>query len=385
MTSPAMTSVMQDEISPFDTSPWRRTARPLCNRQQIIQGQWRATQLKNGPPYIHHEAFMRCSPMEYFEQRPFPSWKWVPQDASRSAASQNSSCDWTVWRVPMFCDILRGASVLIAGDSLSWEHYFSLIQLLGAKAYQSQQLQSKVFQKNIRQAVCRGRTRIVGRRDDRLQNLTGALQDHGFPPTVLILNRGAHYQNDTILLTELRHNLEEVRVWLHECAKLEIKCHFFWRTTVPGHPGCGKFTEPVNNALELMEAMVQNLSNYDNLSLTYHWYDYQHQNKLVLEELERSGLPYQILDGYYLNVLRPDQHRAHENDCLHSCYPGKMDVYSQLLLHYLRMDRSIHDVNQQVRVATEQGWATQINVTDGFDRNATDVAIRIKNRGHGTM
>lgn len=377
--SPAATISSSHDLS---ATPWQRTKRPLCTREQVIRGQWVATQLQNGPPYIHQEEQLRCYPLEQYQQRPYPTWKWVPHDASRSTVSlynSSASCEWTTWRIPTFCHILQGATVLITGDSLSWEHFSSLVLLLGGAAHNSFQLQSKVFQMNIGHAVCHGQTRIVGRRDDRLQNVSGTLLDHEFPPTVLVLNRGAHYQNDTILLTELRRNLDDVRVWLRQCDSYQIKCHFFWRTTVPGHPGCGNFTEPVND-LAAMETIIQDLSNYDNRSLTWHWYDYQHQNNLVLNELEKSGLPYHILDGYYLNTLRPDGHRANEDDCLHSCYPGKMDVYSQLMLHYLRMDRSIHDVHQQVRVMAEQGWLSKINDTTAYDRNATEVAKQIK--GH---
>ena len=56
----------------------------------------------------------------------------------------------------------------------------------------------------------------------------------------------------------------------------------------------------------------------------------KHQNQLMLDAFSKSGLTYQVIDAYDINILRPDQH----TDCLHSCYPGKMDVYSQLLLHF---------------------------------------------------
>jgi hypothetical protein len=86
------------------------------------------------------------------------------------------------------------------------------------------------------------------------------------------------------------------------------------------------------------------LANYGNQTINFHWYDFQRQNNLVLRELEASGLDYNIIDGYHLNILRPDEHRTHTGDCLHNCYPGKMDVYNQLLLHFLRMERSEEDV-----------------------------------------
>ncbi len=142
--------------------------------------------------------------------------------------------------------------------------------------------------------------------------------------------------------------IDELKAWHTQCKEFGIKCHLFWRTTVPGHPLCQErnYSEPVND-LQAMEALIGNLSNYDERTLQYHWYDYQHQNELVISRLAENlaTSDFEIIDGYYLNILRPDEHRAHQGDCLHSCYPGKMDVYSQLLLHYLKVQRSQDDIN----------------------------------------
>jgi hypothetical protein len=202
-------------------------------------------------------------------------------------------------------------------------------------------------------------------------------------PTVLILNRGAHYVNDTMHVNKLRYEtLPIVQEWLNKCQNVYggMKCHFFWRTSVPGHPGCATasvaavnsssssfkplYTRPNNNR-EQVEALVANLSNYNDHTMTYHWYDYQRQNQLALTELQswqaaqnnnnnnnNAPFHYRIIDAYDINILRPDEHRAHDGgDCLHNCYPGKMDVYNQLLLHYLRMDRTRANVLQLQDVA----------------------------------
>jgi len=90
-----------------------------------------------------------------------------------------------------------------------------------------------------------------------------------------------------------------------------------------------------------MEDRVKNMSNYENQTWLgskknkwkeMHWWDFKHQNKLVLEAFKKSSLRYDIIDAYEINILRPDLHR----DGLHSCFPGKMDIYNQLLLHFLR-------------------------------------------------
>lgn len=111
--------------------------------------------------------------------------------------------------------------------------------------------------------------------------------------------------------------------------------------------------------------MIADRSLYNNRTLGYHWFDYQHQNLLVEEFLKKELVlkhspameqtqevdhynELQILDAYYLNVLRPDEHRAHQGDCLHNCYPGKMDVYSRLLLHYLLGQRTQQDIDDLI-------------------------------------
>ena len=342
-----------------------------CKRDQIINGRW-VPDLMKRPPYVTPTVHLRCYPADFFKKNePWETWKWLPYDADESS---DKPCKLAEWSSSGFCDLMRGATVSIVGDSLSWEHYSSLVQLNGLQTHQGYQHQSRELHMNIAQSVCNGHTRIVYRRDDKLLNLTDSVESTF--QTVLVLNRGAHYVNDTELLTHIRHNLEEVEKWLKTCHDTyQMKCHFFWRTSVPGHPDCGNFTKPVND-IKLMESRVADLSFYNERSIKFHWYDYQHQNELVLKELEMSGLPYRVIDGYYLNMLRPDEHRAHQNDCLHNCYPGKMDVYAQLMFHYLRMDRERQDIKQSQSVAKKYKW--KLDETTFYDREATERAKKIR-------
>jgi hypothetical protein len=422
---------------------------PLCERDEIRQGRWVPAWLQDGAPYITNTVHLRCHAKEYYQQVPFPTYQWLPaavaavqntdsrtttttttSSSSRRPTSNNDNdasvvgnkrqststiktaagCDWTPWSWPLSCQLLSHATVLIVGDSLSWEQYSSLVQLHpgGTRTIrQGYQHQSRYLQQNIVQTVCGtgtgasnnptedptgggatgggGSVRLVYRRDDHLEFLQQAIADDF--PTVLILNRGAHYVNDTHHVQQLRHVvLPIVQEWWNTCRTVYgIQCHFFWRTSVPGHPGCAlpssssassssssytpRFTSPINNR-STMEALVANVSNYNDHTILYHWYDYQRQNQLALQELEswrRQALSaqtdkgdddtatvpfdYRIIDAYDINILRPDEHRAHDGDCLHNCYPGKMDIYNQLLLHYLRMDRTRAHITQLQTVA----------------------------------
>jgi len=230
--------------------------------------------------------------------------------------------------------------------------------LLGIHISQFSQHKSKEEQGNIVNYVCKKQTRIVYRRDDLLSNVSHAIFNQKTFPQVIVMNRGAHYQNDTMLMTGMQKVVRELEKWKSQCDLFNITCHLLWRTSVPGHPNCeeSNFQGPVND-IHAMEALISDRSNYNNRTMKYHWFDYQHQNEIVVDMLTKqkdfvhgTSSPFflEILDAYYLNVLRPDEHRAHQGDCLHNCYPGKMDVYSQLLLHFLKTQRSQSDIDSMI-------------------------------------
>jgi hypothetical protein len=317
-------------------------ANSLCTREQIIDGEW-VEQVLDAPPYIPSTVHLRCYPREAYYSSHWRTWTWKPRN-----------CILEQWDKPLFCRLLSYANVSVIGDSLSWEQYRSLVQLNGLKGRQNYQHQSHELDMNIVQIVCDGKTKLVFRRDDRLSKITDSISKNF--PTVLILNRGAHFTEDTELLPAIRRNINEIRSWLNSCDERGIRCHFFWRTSVPGHPGCGNFTQPVNN-LSAIEGIISDLSQYNDRSIKYRWYDYQRQNQLILQEFVAAKLSnFGVIDAYYLNVRRPDEHRAHQSDCLHSCFPGKMDVYNNLLLHYLKMQRTLSDVDKLAIVARSGGW-----------------------------
>jgi hypothetical protein len=369
---------------------------PFCSREEIIQGKWVPVWLPKAP-YITPVTHLRCHPKEYYQQSPFPSYEWVVANSITEKkndydddSSASHPCLFSSFSPISFCQMTQHAHILIAGDSLSWEHYSSLVQLLGVQTHQGFQHQSKAFSQPIGHAVCDGNTKVWYYRDDKLQKLhemlvpttattnnnsqllPNALNNEftsGLVPNILVLNRGAHYTNDTALVDDLRtKTFPAVQRWLQRCREIygEQHCHFLWRTSVPGHAKCDSnqtmFEKPLNR-LSTVEAHIQRLSNYNERSINYHWQDYQHQNKLVINLLQeffpesKDSKNMMILDGYYLNVLRPDEHRAHQGDCLHNCYPGKMDVYSRWLLHAIQYNL------QKYRQQHYQGQASKENTT----------------------
>jgi hypothetical protein len=323
--------------------------RPLCPRLDIREGQWLPKTL-NAIPYIPRNLHLRCR-VENFDYDnpvgPWKTWEWTPF---------NTSCQFSTWSPDLFCTLLAFSTVTIMGDSLSWEHYSSLLQLLGERVHQTDQFRSR--ERNHVQLACKksGRmrgTKIVWRNVAHLNASVVAESIRADFPTVLILNKGAHYQNDTDLVDGLRETFSVLKEWKSDCTRRKLKCNLFWRTSVPGHPDCVNFTEPVND-FHRMETFIMSPTSYNNETWKYKWmwYDFQRQNELILKELnefdKQNGLQHQILDAYDTNLLRPDGHRWHQGDCLHNCYPGTMDVYSRLFLHFLQMVRTVQDAEDLI-------------------------------------
>lgn len=92
-----------------------------------------------------------------------------------------------------------------------------------------------------------GRIRVAFQRDPHLEKANQTI--HRLFPTVLVLNKGAHYIEDVRFLERVRDSLDVARDWLSRCQEHGIKCHFFWRTTAPGVPHCTNFTKPVTTVL----------------------------------------------------------------------------------------------------------------------------------------
>lgn len=75
-------------------------------------------------------------------------------------ATYNTSCDFTDTvrgkassTTMLFCRLLVDATVMIVGDSLSWEHYMIMVRLLGLETHHGFQQQSRFFRTNIVQHI----------------------------------------------------------------------------------------------------------------------------------------------------------------------------------------------------------------------------------------
>ena len=377
-----------DHNSPGQVQQQRQQQR-LCSNEEILDGQWVQTTLKR-PPYKPMSPRVRCLPPDAFS-KPFDTWEWQPHNDCKLASLLLDNINKNSNSHPFFELFQRDDSVVrnskindtiaFIGDSLTLEHYAAMVHLLGDSA----RLPPKAIRHGrIRRYICDptfsliesstqvGKSNIncvdlVFRTDYFLQNITQEVEMS--MPSVIVLNRGAHYTTDKELLDTLQqYTLPALQQWDDKCRRANMKCLLIWRTTVPGHPQCETFTQPAASIAD-MEAWIRNTSiDTEEGSYRrgeYHWQDFQHQNELVTTKLFMhspsntykvvgeshldnvddayeswpSLLPYidiEIMDSYRPNILRPDHHRSHMGDCLHSCSPGGgSDLNSHWLYHIL--------------------------------------------------
>jgi len=294
------------------------TKKSLCTREQVRQGAWQPI-WRDKPPY---PSPMRPCALGQ-SGRPYIDYEWIPE------ASQNESCHFEKWNEAHFCRLVKGSTVLFVGDSLSFEQYVGLALRLGGYVEGSESAKSREEHMNTIQPVCNHQAIIAYRRDDYLEEIPSAIEQSF--PTVLILNRGAHFTDDDTFEEGIEKVLLDVENWKRTCKELGIGCHLFWRTTAPEHPDCQKnFKEPVNN-LTWIEEYIRTTPWTQSKGT---WVHVQRQNKIALNLLAKHhSLENIVLDAYDTKVRRPEMHDpARPHDCLHGCFPGTMDTTNQMLL-----------------------------------------------------
>ena len=58
-----------------------------------------------------------------------------------------------------------------------------------------------------------------------------------------------------------------------------------------------------------------------------------------------NQLSYGIIDGYEIGIQRPELHVS-EGDCLHNSHPATADAQLLVILHFLRVSRTIEDISR---------------------------------------
>lgn len=330
-------------------SPKSHNRDKLCSRSEILDGRWENVTLERAPynPWKHYvgsfnkNVLKPCGVSSDYEQ-PWSWNEWIPRGAAlMSSSSMTGSCAFDLWSKENFCktaEMLQIAqnfseTIAIVGDSLSWEHFVTLVMSLGNRVDYYGQFISRREGKSIEQMTCNDTVRIVYRRSDYLEHLPDVLKS-SFPSTVVI-NTGSHFLPAVDdFIRRLNSTIDQLEHWTQSCKESRKTCWLIVRTTVPGHPHCGAYNDP-DNEMEEMEDLISNKSNYGSAKeLNFNWFNFKQRNKLMLDMFNVSNLNYSVIDAYEINIRRPDNHKY--PDCLHNCVPGKTDVYNRLLLHSLK-------------------------------------------------
>lgn len=155
-----------------------------------------------------------------------------------------------------------------------------------------------------------------GSSDDRIWGVDefvgGYVSAAGLQPGLIVINAGAHYQEDGALLSQ-------VRAALAATVAANPSATVVWRNTPPGHVNCSRIRTPLASPqpLEL---------------LPYHWGDFARQNALVAELIAREFPGVSYLDVATSTALRGDFHISamqrqppDDSDCMRYDEPGPMD------------------------------------------------------------
>ncbi len=98
-----------------------------CTREEIKQGRWTEITLPEAP-YVPPGGFNKGSVCKDFSPTGFNTYEWVPHNSSSNTTY--GSCIFNSWNASEFCS-LGWTSIAIIGDSLSFEHYSTLLMSLG--------------------------------------------------------------------------------------------------------------------------------------------------------------------------------------------------------------------------------------------------------------
>ena len=227
------------------------------------------------------------------------------------------------------CTTLAGRKLLVVGDSISEEVFLSIANSL-------EEMRTVVdfrggSTNSIR--VCEGSVLLDFVRNDRLSlgvvqdtvdaegrkifiEYPWAIPDHLSGADIILLNRGAHYEDDNTLLQAIEEALLFVQTTVPAA-------RIVWRTTPRGH---------TEYAATLHAPPLSDDVSPDILAgLPYNWGRFPAQNARVIELLERRFPRVSILDVAPALGLRHDGHV----DGLHYVLPGPLDHVTASLFHFL--------------------------------------------------
>lgn len=302
--------------------------------------------------------------------------QWVPT-GTNAVAAQCAAMDNRIDRATL-CRVLAGENVLFIGDSLSSHQFTSLVFLTGhgEPEWDSDWVRhceggnpkggrcvlandtsphcndwcngwnpKMLFGPGLTRerasynafTVCNGGGKVQYVRNDKLlvgsngsETFYGKWTDLAEDATLIVLNRGAHYEaNETVFKAQSSRLME----YLAKLAKRRSAApggaplRVVWRTTTAGHADCDAHVNPgAASRAAYAQAPAAAAENFG-------WDKFEHQTgivrKMLMKALPRGAL--RFIEASQMSAERGDRHFG-GGDCLHWCLPGPPDWWNKVLM-----------------------------------------------------
>lgn len=330
------------------------------------------------PPY---SAVQKWARMCDERGRPWQDWRW------KAANTQQCSGIVELVHGVDVCRALRNTSVLVVGDSLSYQMYASMVQRVGDAAHSLLECEAGMHNHTSAAVLCSGSGQSLAhgsttlsylRNDELAERSTGDASERctthcqdfwrkarGFD--VLVFNRGAHYHDDTTVVNQTKRFAVRLKEHLGPSPAQII----FWRTTQPGHENCTDVTRPLS---------TREVQGYNRTwGLQHNWGDFGHQNNLITEVLA-VALPgvATVIDAFWSGLARADRHHG-AHDCLHYCLPGPPDWWVNLFAFNLQHLRHRQRIKRYSTTANVSANAFKLRHQRHTARGAQARAVAFNN------
>lgn len=244
------------------------------------------------------------------------------------------------------CRLLYDRNMLVLGDSIAEEFFFSFVSAIfqaNDTCHENPAFRSSYFgvegpspyrQIDTSKFGCSNAVLTGVRHDYFLMSQEGDQYAHSTDPvqhgmgwpaimqqsntSLLVVNRGAHYVEDDIVIAELNATLNAMRERYGDSVSI------IFRSTSPGHTDYDskRYSPPLQHASEA------NLTSYT-------FAKYENQNRLVRALIHKHHEHVLYLDVYPSTILRADGHTT--EDGLHYCIPGPIDQWTVFLYNVLNV------------------------------------------------
>eukprot|EP01041_Mallomonas_annulata_P013413 gene13413-28445_t len=253
---------------------------------------------------------------------PWTDWCWIPHKCTPELFSRES-----------FCNVVNNRSILIIGDSMSYQMYQALYMQLNEKGNPRNQ-----FDKDLHNApyICDLHTKLKFIRNDQIipwskYNYCMDWWSIVAEYDIIIMNKGAHFIEDG---SEYENDTMETINFL-KSSNLTYKLIIF-RTTPKGSYDL-EYIPPDTRPLHTHTTGPV----YNETEDKYHYNSFPIRDKFTVEAFRRE-LNASILNVVPMTSLRPDGH----HDPLHYYLPSVIDGWVYMLHNLLMIHHHNHHSNR---------------------------------------